>query len=325
MNNRMLAVVATLGLILTTAATGCAKRAVAKVNGQVITRERLLKELEDQQGKQVLDNLITVMLIEQEAKNKGASVSSAEVKGYVDHYAKQMKERGQDFDEMLEQTGKTRADLEKVYRIQLLLGKMLMSEDDLKKHFDDNRKQFDKPAKTEYSKIVVQEQEEAEKIRKQIADGEKEFADVAKEVSIDQVTKEKGGKASPVQEGWPMGEEQEKFLFGEDTKPGDLSPVIESQYPKGWMVLKLDSREPGKKVTYQEIKWEVWQALWRRKLMMPEGVQQFIENVKKKARLEILDDRYKSIEKEYKELKEKKAEPRPPMPPMPPPPPPPPM
>ena len=319
MNNRMLAVVATLGLILTTAATGCAKRAVAKVNGQVITRERLLKELEDQQGKQVLDNLITVMLIEQEAKNKGASVSSAEVKGYVDHYAKQMKERGQDFDEMLEQTGKTRADLEKVYRIQLLLGKMLMSEDDLKKHFDDNRKQFDKPAKTEYSKIVVQEQEEAEKIRKQIADGEKEFADVAKEVSIDQVTKEKGGKASPVQEGWPMGEEQEKFLFGEDTKPGDLSPVIESQYPKGWMVLKLDSREPGKKVTYQGVKWEVWQALWRRKLMMPEGVQQFIENVKKKARLEILDDRYKSIEKEYKELKEKKAEPRPPMPPMPPP------
>jgi len=319
MNNRMLAVVATLGLILTTAATGCAKRAVAKVNGQVITRERLLEELEDQQGKQVLDNLITVMLIEQEAKNKGASVSSAEVKGYVDHYAKQMKERGQDFDEMLEQTGKTRADLEKVYRIQLLLGKMLMSEDDLKKHFDDNRKQFDKPAKTEYSKIVVQEQEEAEKIRKQIADGEKEFADVAKEVSIDQVTKEKGGKASPVQEGWPMGEEQEKFLFGEDTKPGDLSPVIESQYPKGWMVLKLDSRESGKKVTYQGVKWEVWQALWRRKLMMPEGVQQFIENVKKKARLEILDDRYKSIEKEYKELKEKKAEPRPPMPPMPPP------
>lgn len=317
MRNRMLAVVATLGLILTTAATGCAKRAVAKVNGQTITRERFLRELEDQQGKQVLDNMITMMLIEQGAKKEGASVSAAEVKDYVDHYAKQMKERGGDFDKMLKETGRKRADVEKVYRIQLLLGKMLMTEDDLKKHFEDNRKQFDVAAEAEYSKIVVKEKEEAEKLRKQIADGEKKFADVAKEVSIDQVTKDKGGKAYPLREGWSIGEEQEKFLFGEDTKPGDLSPVIESQRPQGWMILKLDSRKAGKKVTYQEIRWRVWDALWRRKLMMPEGVQQLIDKLKKDARLDILDDRYKSIEKEYKELREKKPTPPPPPPPPP--------
>jgi foldase protein PrsA len=202
MRNRMLALVATVGLILTTAATGCAKRTIAKVNGEDITEQQLVDELEAQQGRDMLDYLITKTLIQQEARTKKVSVSEAEAKEYVDHIAKQMEDQGQKFSDFLEQRGMTRQDVEQRYRdFYLLLGKLLMTPEELKKDFEDNRNRFDVPAEVNYSRIIVKTKDDADKVRKQLEGGDKSFADLAKEVSIDEATKDKGGVwASPVQQ-----------------------------------------------------------------------------------------------------------------------------
>lgn len=326
MTNRMLAAVATLGLILTTAATGCAKRAVAKVNGETITREQLVKELEDQQGKRVLDYLIMVTLVEQQAKEKKVKVTPEETKAYVNFFAERMNKQGGDFDKMLKDSGMTRADLEKRYRFQLLVGKMLMSDEDLKKHFEENQERlFNKPAEATYRRIIVKEEDEAEKVRNRIVEGDEDFGTVAKEVSTDTATKENGGLVQqPATERTTWDEKQKEFLFGEDTKAGDISEVVESKWPAGWMIMKLESRQEGQKVKYEDVKWEVWDSLFREKTMPPEqAAQTMIDDLKKEARLQIFDDRYKSILEEYEDLKkgEKETPPGPPGPPPPPPPP----
>ncbi|RJR26996.1 hypothetical protein C4561_04440 [candidate division WWE3 bacterium] len=51
----------------------------ATVNGSPITRIAVIKELEKQGGKSVLDNLVTKKLIEQEAVNKNVTVSQEEI------------------------------------------------------------------------------------------------------------------------------------------------------------------------------------------------------------------------------------------------------
>ena len=73
--------------------------------------------------------------------------------------------------------------------------------------------------------------------------------------------------------------------------------------------MKLESKKKSEKVKYEDVKWEVWDALFREKTMPPlQAAQNLIDDLKKNARLQILDDRYKSILDEYEDLKKGKKE-----------------
>lgn len=70
----------TLSLLIL-ALTGCSfSQPVAYVNNETITEAELIKNLKQQYGKKVLDNLIIAKLIEQEAKAKKIKVSNKELK-----------------------------------------------------------------------------------------------------------------------------------------------------------------------------------------------------------------------------------------------------
>lgn len=97
----------------------------ALVNGQPISRFTLIRELENQGGKQTLSSLINQALILQEAKKKNVEVSQKE----IDQSAKQiedgLKKQGQDLNTALAMQGLTRQDFLMQLRLRGLVEKLL--------------------------------------------------------------------------------------------------------------------------------------------------------------------------------------------------------
>lgn len=97
----------------------------AFVNGTPITRLSLIKELEKQGGKRVLDSLVTRELILQEAKKKRVIVKPSEVDQEIKKIEESTSKQGQNLDQLLTLQGMTRNDLKNQIQVQLIVEKLL--------------------------------------------------------------------------------------------------------------------------------------------------------------------------------------------------------
>lgn len=116
---------------------------VAIINGKPLTRLALDQELEKNYGAQTMDNLVTKSLIFQEAKKQNVSVSDKEVQDQIDSIDKSLKNQGSSLQQALTYQGQTMNQLKESILIQktvegILKGKITVSDDDIKKYFDDN-------------------------------------------------------------------------------------------------------------------------------------------------------------------------------------------
>lgn len=135
----------------------------ALVNGQPISRYSLDRILEKQAGKQTLENLITEALIAQEAKKQKITVSQADVQAKIVQIEQQVEKQGRKLDELLAAQGQTRKNLEEQLRSQVLVEKILgkdivISDDEVKKFFEDNKTQFPKDTKLENENNKIKEE-----------------------------------------------------------------------------------------------------------------------------------------------------------------------
>lgn len=101
---------------------------VALVNNEPVFRVEVIKQLEKQQGKNILSGLISRKLIEQEARKNNIIVSKEEIDAQIKKIDEAMKKQGQSLDEQLKQSGDTKKDLEKEVRLQLSVEKLLAKE-----------------------------------------------------------------------------------------------------------------------------------------------------------------------------------------------------
>ena len=98
---------------------------VATVNGQPISRLALIQELEKESGKKTLDTMITTALIYQEAGQKNATASDADVNAELKKVDDSLKKQGQDLNSALKAQGMTLDSLKDQIKIQLTLKKLL--------------------------------------------------------------------------------------------------------------------------------------------------------------------------------------------------------
>lgn len=120
---------------------------VALVDGYPITRLSVIRDLEKQGGKQVLDGLVTKRLIQSEAQKKGVSVSEDEITAEVDRITKLAEAQGLTLENALSYQGQTMDQLLENIRLQKMIEKILsdkvsVSEEEMKKYFEDNKDQF---------------------------------------------------------------------------------------------------------------------------------------------------------------------------------------
>lgn len=141
----------------------------AMVNGQPISRISIVKELEAQSGKSVLDSVITRMLVLQEANNKKISVSDKDVNNEISKIDSQFKEQGQNLDQLLLGQGISKTKFQDEVKIQLLVQKILGDQAKLTdKEFEDflskNQSLIENEKDQEAAKKTLRQQLEQQKL-----------------------------------------------------------------------------------------------------------------------------------------------------------------
>ncbi len=135
----------------------------AVVNGRPIYRPAVISELEKQNGKQALDNLITQDLIVQEAARKNITVSQKEINNQLKTIEKNISSQGLTLDQALQQQGMTKSDLTFQIKLQLMLQKLVgdnvtVTDKEIEDYIAANKDQLPAAASPEAQKEQVSQQ-----------------------------------------------------------------------------------------------------------------------------------------------------------------------
>lgn len=287
---------------------------VARVNGVAIPRaelERAIRNLEANVGntipverrseiyRGILDQIVEMRLLEQEAAARNIKTTDAEVNSGLD----QMKAQAptpQEFEKALTARRMTEAELRLEARQRLTVDKLLSSEvepkaavtdADIDAFYKKNPQLFLQPEAMRASHILIKvdsgapaEAKAAAKtkvddILRQIKAGG-DFAALAKQHSSD------GSAANGGDLGFfPRGQMVKAFedaAFG--LQPGQVSPVVESEF--GYHIIRAAEHRSARTVPLAEVSDRIAQALRQQK--QQELAQQFVQALKTKGKVEIL-------------------------------------
>ncbi|MBI5869912.1 MAG: peptidyl-prolyl cis-trans isomerase [Actinobacteria bacterium] len=273
-------------LVLAVALAGCGglpKSAVAEVDGKVITREDLdkaVEELKAQYGdslpasdspeyaelqKQVAERLVNEEILWFEADKMNLTVTDEEINQQVDQYKEQS--GGEDaFNQKLEENSLTLDRLKDQIRKSLLFQKIYpevtkdaapVTDEQALKYYTENPTQFQQPEMKTVSHILVADEATANAVKSRLDAGE-DFATVAKEVSTDPGSKEKGGDLGEVPaQGSGFVPEFEAAM--NTLAAGQVSAPVKSSF--GYHIIKVTAVKPAGTQTFEEVKEELKQGL----------------------------------------------------------------
>lgn len=262
---------------------------IVKTEAGDVTKEEFYDALKEQQGEQILDELVTLKVLEDNFE-----VSDKEIDKEVDSFKDQL---GEQFDMWMQQQGfQDEESFKKVIKLSLLQEKAAsedieISEDEMKKRYEQMGTEI------EAQHILVDDEETAEEVEKKLDEGEK-FKDLAKEYSKDEANAEDGGKLGFFSAG-DMVPEFEEVAF--NLEVGEISEPVMSQH--GFHIIKVtDKRESEEDIgSFEDNKDQIRRELLNDKID-PVQAQEKINKLMKDAKIDVKIDEYKDL---YKELDEK--------------------
>jgi peptidyl-prolyl cis-trans isomerase C len=287
---------------------------VARVNGDPCSRgelERAIRNVEQRAGRPVppeqrdqvfrgvLNELLSFKLVQAEGKARGITVTDQEIDGRIAEIRKQVP-TDEAFQQALKQRQMTVADLRNETRVEILVNKTMEAEiapkvvvtpADLEAFYKQNPDQFKQPEQLRASHILFSvdssatadfrksTRDQAEGVLKRAKAGE-DFAALAKQYSKDG-SAQQGGDLNF----FPRGQmvpafEQAAFAL----KPGEISGIVETQF--GYHIIKATEHKPERIVPLAEVSDRLNGFLRQRK--QQELVQQFVESLKAKYKVEVL-------------------------------------
>lgn len=300
---------------LLAAEKGTAKKDAATVNGVAITTADLDREVgryeqqmtmmgqtvNPEQLKEIkvkiLDGLIDRELLYQESKKEGIKADKAEVDQQM-NALKQRFPKAEDLKQSLEQMGLTEAGLRTQFEQELAIkalidkkfaGKVTVTEQEMKKFYNENPDYFKTQERVRASHILVKvdagasdadkkkARQKIEDVQKKVKKGE-DFAALAKQFS-DCPSSTKGGDLDYFQRG-QMVKPFEDVAFA--MKVGDVSDIVETQF--GYHLIKLTDKQAAGKVSFDEAKDKIKSYLEQQK--MGEEVKQYVTQLKQKSKVE---------------------------------------
>lgn len=159
---------------------------VASVAGEDITRQQWLTAMEQRYGKEVLQTLVSERVMLEAAKVNDITVSDEE----IDVELALMRTVQDGTDTTIQSLSKD--ELKEYIRTQLILEKVLthdviISDDDVKNYYDDNKAMYDVPTAYRTSIIVSETKEDAQAVVEELKDGS-QFGTLARERSLDRIS-----------------------------------------------------------------------------------------------------------------------------------------
>lgn len=146
---------------------------VATVNGKPIWRFTLISELEKQEGKKVLDSLVTKTLILQEAEKQNVTVGDEEIDQEIKQLEENFAKQGQDLNQLLDLQGMTRDRLREQIKIQKIVEKIAgkdvnITDQEVDDYIEENKDSIPKDLDIEEIKENIKEQLRQQKINQKI-------------------------------------------------------------------------------------------------------------------------------------------------------------
>lgn len=297
-----------LWLFIISLVFACAKKEekrasyLAKVGNTVITEadlEREIKNLPDFVQKmfegtsgreKFLEELVKRELLYQEALKKGLDKDPA--------YQRKLE------------------DFKKINIVGLLLEKEIetktkVSDKEIRDYYEQHKEDFSPVTQVKLSRILVNTEEEAQKVLERLNKGEG-FAQVAKKTSIDTVSAKKGGDLGF----FSRGEIPPEFrMVAARLKTGEVSEPINTK--TGYEIIKVTDKKVGQVIEFEKIKNLISQTLLAEK--QKESFDSYIEGLKKKYKVEVNkeavsklapSEKKEGITKEAPEQKEPGEEPK---------------
>jgi peptidyl-prolyl cis-trans isomerase C len=285
---------------------------LARVNGEPIRKsdfDRLILNIEISNGpipparrneilRTVLDQLITYTVMTQQAKSENVVVSDAEIDGRI----KEMQRGTSDaeFKKALEARKMSSDQLRTDARVQLTIEKLLeahvaeaavTTEAEARAFYDKNPEKFNQDDKVRASHILLKVDPKApeptrETARKRIAGilkrartGE-DFAALAGRNSEDSSARQGGDLGYFARREMVPAFSDVAFSL----KPGEISDIVTTEY--GYHIIKVTDKKAAATVPYEQAGPQIIDFLSRQKKQERAG--QFVEEVRKRARIEVL-------------------------------------
>ncbi|MED4857710.1 peptidyl-prolyl cis-trans isomerase [Bacillus atrophaeus] len=231
------------------AAATQSQESIATIGDKSVTREDWLKKMEDEYGKSTLEDMINVRVVEQLAKKNKLKVSNSD----IEREFLLIKAVNNSFYEDEHTTEKEWKDQ---IRYNILLEELLtkdidISEKEMKSFYTKNKElyQFDDSYRIRH--IVVKDQEEANRVLKDLKGGSS-FEAVAAERSTDRYTSPYGGDLGFVTEA------QDSIPAAYITEARTLKENEWSTEPikvsKGYAIIQLKEKLNARTFTYDEVK-----------------------------------------------------------------------
>ncbi|MBK5274048.1 MAG: peptidylprolyl isomerase [Desulfuromonadales bacterium] len=178
------------------------------------------------------------------------------------------------------------------YLVKVVTAGVTVPEEDLKKFYQVNEKDFQIPEQVKVRHILIaslkeDRPEEKEKARSRaegillrLKKGE-DFASLAREFSDDQNSAKKGGELAVITLGKTNSEEFEKAAFA--LKSGTFSNIVATSY--GFHIIKLDERQEKRTASFSEARDFIYNKL--KAELEQKKAQEFLEQAVKDAGLEL--------------------------------------
>jgi len=158
---------------------------VASVNGESINRLTLIRELEKQAGKKVLEGLVTNTLVLQEAKKRNITITDNELNAEIKNIDENLKKRGQSLDQVLTLQGLTIDKVKDQIKLNLIMKKLLsdkisVSDKDVSDYIEKNSKLIPQGTNPDDTKNQIRQQLEQQKLQEEGQELIKSLQDKAK-------------------------------------------------------------------------------------------------------------------------------------------------
>ncbi|NLZ38806.1 MAG: foldase [Firmicutes bacterium] len=269
MQNKTILVILAVLLVITAAAAiviNQRSEVVAIVNGEKITKDQLYEAFLANGGNTVLEQLISDRIIQQEAAKLGLKVTNTEVEAEIEKLIQENYYGNEEYyQQVLTQYGITEDALKNSIRTELLLtaivrNKIEVTDQEVEDYFRENQEDFNIPEKINVRHILVESEEEAKEILTLLNEGE-DFAELAKEHSLDPGSAAEGGALGFVGRGQFV-QEFEDAAFALEV--GQYSKPVKSEY--GYHIIEVLERQEAREVEFSEVAEDVKKTLIEEKV-----------------------------------------------------------
>ncbi|NLK72819.1 MAG: foldase [Clostridiales bacterium] len=228
---------------------------VARVGKEVITKDELYDEMVKKTGLDSLELLIIEKIVDLEAKKNNINITQEEIDNRMEMIAE---EYGgvTAFKQMLQYYNYSEEDINNEIITTLKIKKLLepqitITEEEIKSYFEENKASLRTPEQIKARHILLGSRDKAEEVKEKLAAGG-DFAELAKEYSIDESNKNNGGDLGYFTIGDMVVEfEREAFAL----EVGEISDIVVTDY--GYHIIKVEDKIEAKEAVYEDSKEKV--------------------------------------------------------------------